>query len=65
MRALLFGLLAFVAIPATPAGDKEKLRAALGDNAPSGQWIYDDLDAAATEAGRTGKPLMVVLRCVP
>lgn len=56
------GLLALLVFS---AGDKEKLRAALGDTAPVGVWFYDDLDAAYAEAGRTGKPLMVVLRCVP
>jgi serine protease Do len=62
MKPLLLGLLVLAGFS---AGDKEKLRAALNDSAPAGQWIYDDLDAAYTEAGRTGKPLMVVLRCVP
>jgi len=47
------------------AGDKEQLREALGDNALAGTWIYDDLAAGIAEAGRTGKPLFVVLRCVP
>jgi hypothetical protein len=28
-------------------------------------WIYDDLPAAIAEAKRSGKPLLVVLRCVP
>lgn len=29
------------------------------------RWIYNDVDAGFAEAERTGKPLMVVLRCVP
>jgi hypothetical protein len=62
MKALVFGLLV---LSGFSSGDKEKLRAALGDTAPVGAWIYDDLDAAIAEAGRTAKPLMVVLRCVP
>jgi hypothetical protein len=57
--------LALVALLAAPLGDKEKLREALGDNALAGTWIYDDLPAGIAEAGRTSKPLMVVLRCVP
>jgi hypothetical protein len=28
-------------------------------------WIYDDLPKAAAEAKATGKPLLVVVRCVP
>jgi len=63
MRILL-PLLFSLALP-TPVGDKEKLREALGDNAPAGAWIYDDLDAGYAEAKRAGKPLLVVLRCVP
>lgn len=39
-------------------GDKAKMEA--GD-----RWIYNDLAAGFVEAQRTGKPLMVVLRCVP
>ena len=59
MKVPLFALLAL-----PPAGDKEKLRDALGDTSLVGPWIYDDLDAGYAEAGRTGKPLMVVIRCV-
>jgi hypothetical protein len=63
MKALLIPILLLGL--STPAGDKEKLREAMGDNGLAGTWIYDDLDAGVAEAGRTGKPLMVVLRCVP
>lgn len=31
----------------------------------NGRWIYNDIDAAFARAKETGKPLMVVLRCVP
>lgn len=64
MKPILLAL-AFLAVLAAPAGDKDKLRAALGDNGLVGTWIYDDLEAGYAEAARTGKPLMVVLRCVP
>ncbi len=30
-----------------------------------GRWIYNDLAKGFTEAKRTGKPLLVVLRCIP
>lgn len=30
-----------------------------------GRWIYNDIDAAFAKAKETGKPLMVVVRCVP
>ena len=52
-------------LPASAQDDKEKLRAAMGDQALVGPWIYDDVDAGFAEAKKTGKPLMVVLRCVP
>ncbi|WP_038171361.1 Trx7/PDZ domain-containing (seleno)protein [Verrucomicrobium sp. BvORR106] len=29
------------------------------------RWIYNDLDRGFVEAKRTGKPLLVVLRCIP
>ena len=31
----------------------------------SGNWIYNDLPKGIAEAARTGKPLMVVIRCIP
>ena len=31
----------------------------------SGNWIYNDLPKGVAEAARTGKPLMVVIRCIP
>jgi hypothetical protein len=39
-------------------GDKEKVEAA-------GYWIYNDLPKAFAEAKKTGKPIVVVLRCIP
>src|SRR5262249_39830635 len=30
-----------------------------------GFWIYNDLPKAFAEARRTGKPILVVLRCIP
>ena len=30
-----------------------------------GQWIYDDLERGLAEARQSGKPLVVVLRCIP
>lgn len=58
-------LLPLLLLLATPQDDKAKLRAAMGDQNLVGPWIYDDAEAGFAEAKRTGKPLMVVLRCVP
>jgi hypothetical protein len=30
-----------------------------------GSWVYNDLAAGIAEAKKTGKPLLVVLRCIP
>src|SRR5258708_36904750 len=45
--------------------DKDKLREALKDTELQGTWIYDDLDSGLAEAKKSGKPMLVVLRCVP
>src|SRR4051812_47522358 len=45
--------------------DKDKIREGLKDTELKGAWIYDDLDAGIAESKKSGKPLMVVLRCVP
>ena len=46
-------------------GATEQLRVALKDNEVKGDWIYDDLPAGMAAAKKTGKPMMVVFRCVP
>ena len=49
---------------------EDRLEKVLGDrpkveSAGEGQWIYNDLPAALERGRVTGKPLLVVLRCVP
>ncbi|PQO42013.1 Trx7/PDZ domain-containing (seleno)protein [Blastopirellula marina] len=39
-------------------GDREKVLSA-------GYWIYNDFEKGLAEANKTGKPLIVVLRCIP
>jgi serine protease Do len=63
--AVIVGLLALAATPLAAADSKEELREKLKDTAVKGPWIYDDLDAGFAEAKKTGKPLLVVIRCVP
>ena len=65
MKSTIVAAAILMAIPAAPAGDKDKLRDALGDQTLVGPWFYDDLDAAIAEAAKTRKPLLAVLRCVP
>jgi serine protease Do len=45
--------------------NKEAIKKPLNDVDLVGNWIYDDLPAAYAEAKKTGKPLLVVFRCVP
>jgi len=65
LEVLSQALVGLLVLPAAPPQDKEKLRAAMGDTSLAGTWFYEDLDGGFAEAKRTGKPLMVVLRCVP
>lgn len=47
---------------------KDREGAVRGDRAAmehDARWIYNDVDRGFAEAKRTGKPLLVVLRCVP
>ncbi len=68
LRRLLF-ILSALALTASgqAAGENRELRVR-GDQPfvqAAGGWIYNDLKQGFTEARLTGKPLMVVLRCVP
>jgi serine protease Do len=67
MRILPLHLLAFVLIccGAAVAQEDLPLREQVKDITPAPHWIYDDLPRAEAEARETGKPLLVVLRCVP
>ncbi len=44
---------------------EEKVRADRKKVEAEGYWIYNDLAKGFAEAKRTGKPLLVVLRCIP
>ncbi len=44
---------------------EEKVRADRQRVESEGFWIYNDLPRAFQEAKRTGKPIVVVLRCIP
>jgi len=58
------GLAALALLSFQEAKDR-RLQESLKDTAIVGTWIYDDLDAGIAEAKKSGKPLMVVYRCVP
>ncbi|MDP1560895.1 MAG: Trx7/PDZ domain-containing (seleno)protein [Pirellulaceae bacterium] len=44
---------------------EEKVRADKGKFETSTDWIYNNVDQGFAEAKRTGKPLLVTLRCIP
>ena len=69
MRTLtLFSVLAAsLALSASlPAQDREtKVRNDRKNVEEAGRWIYNDLPKGIAEAKKTGKPLLVIFRCIP
>jgi len=60
------GLLFLGAMSLSAAEDrKERVLNDRQEVEASGNWIYNDLPGGFAEAARTGKPLMVVIRCIP
>jgi serine protease Do len=43
----------------------ERVHKDLKDFTSEGRWIYNDLPKGFEEAKKSGKPLLVVLRCIP
>ncbi len=65
-QLLIITTLSFVATVVTYAQDRrEKVLKDKPSVEAAGEWIYNDLPAAVAEGKKTGKPLLVVLRCVP
>jgi len=64
--SLLATLALPLALPAETVADSKgavlKDRALLGEDP---RWIYDDYERAFAEGKRSGKPVLVVLRCIP
>ncbi len=66
LRPLLFcALLCALTAPALAQTREEIVRGDKAKVEAEGFWIYNDLPAAFAEAKRTGKPIVVVLRCLP
>lgn len=64
--AIFCGLLLFATASARAAEDRDtKVRSDRQDILSGGLWIYNDLSTGFAEARMTGKPLLVVLRCIP
>ncbi len=66
-RLLPFSLLVLFLVPALTWAQtrEEKVRNDRKKIEAEGFWIYNDLPKAFAEAKRTGKPLLVNLRCIP
>lgn len=70
-RTTILLSLAFV-LSATAAQAAEKkitrdqmVRNDIAEVAQIDEWIYNDLGKAQAEAKRSGKPMMIVFRCIP
>jgi serine protease Do len=65
MRLFLLPVLFILTAITLAAADRSPLGESLKDIDIADHWIYDDFPAAVAQAKATGKPLLVVLRCVP
>lgn len=63
--SLLFALCLCTPILAQKPTREQKVRSDRERVEGEGFWIYNDLTKGFREAGLTGKPLLVVLRCIP
>jgi hypothetical protein len=63
--ALLACALAAAAAIVPQDSAKEKLKTTLKDNDVVGEWIYDDIHGAFSQARKSGRPILAVIRCVP
>ena len=66
MRKWWLGAGIVLAATVTLANDREaKVRKDKSNFRDREGWIYNDLSKARAEAKRSGKPLFVVIRCIP
>ncbi|MEZ6066620.1 MAG: Trx7/PDZ domain-containing (seleno)protein [Planctomycetaceae bacterium] len=69
-RSLLWSLVCCLGLPIAAVAQQKPTREQLVRQdkqriLAEGFWIYNDLDRAFAEARKSGKPLLVVLRCLP
>lgn len=62
---LTVALCVLATLPAFAQDREKKVRNDRKDVEDAGYWIYNDLPKGFAEARKTGKPLLVVFRCVP
>ena len=65
--SIVLDCLLFLSVASLTAAEdrRERVLNDRNDVAASGHWIYNDLPRGFAEAARTGKPLLVVIRCIP
>jgi hypothetical protein len=66
-RSVVLSLTTWLAVtgPAGAQTREDKVRADRQKVEAEGFWIYNDLAKGFAEAKKTGKPLLVILRCIP
>ncbi|MGE0759654.1 MAG: Trx7/PDZ domain-containing (seleno)protein [Pirellulaceae bacterium] len=64
-RSVVMWMVGLCTVAWAAAASAQSLRETLKDIDIAPHWIYDDLPRALDQARATGKPLLVVLRCVP
>ena len=62
---MIFGLAITLASRASAQEREKKVRADRQSVEDEGYWIYNDLPRGFAEAEKTGKPLLVTIRCIP
>ncbi len=66
LSVVVLSMLASASLLAETVKDREgAVRADKAKMESHARWLYNDIDSAFAEAQRTGKPVLVVLRCVP
>jgi len=66
LAAIFFGSLLLA--PAKLSAAEDRRERVLNDRKEveaAGHWIYNDLPKGLAEAARTGKPMLILVRCVP
>jgi hypothetical protein len=62
---LILAVITMSSVPAYSQTREEKVRADRKKVEQEGFWIYNNLPEAFRQAKQTGKPILVVLRCIP
>jgi|ERR1043166_4990257 hypothetical protein len=65
-KSFLLATLLFASISLNAAEDRDaRVKRDVQEVQSGGLWIYNDLPKAMEQARLSGKPLLIVLRCIP